>query len=105
MDSIDKNALFLNQVKTKRKLVTINGSHVVIIKKETSILLETEFKKIEIVPFIDNMEGFGIIYMGKNFFVPVNNFTLHINPHFKKLHQYFESVLIENILENIHKIS
>jgi hypothetical protein len=105
MDKIDKNALFLNQVKNKRKMITINDNEVVIIKKDISILLETEFKKIEVIPFVDNMEGFVIIYMGKQFFVQVNNFTLHINAHFKKLHQYFESVLIENILENIHKIN
>jgi hypothetical protein len=48
------------------------------------------------------MFGFGIDYLDKKFFTPVN-FVLNVNREFKKLYQYFDSYFIENILENIHK--
>jgi hypothetical protein len=100
-DTIDRNAMFLNFV-PKKQIKFINGEKVLILKENSSITIQTEFKKIVIIPFVDGMFGFGIDYLDKKFFTPVN-FVLNVNREFKKLYQYFDSYFIENILENIHK--
>lgn len=99
-ESIDRNALFLNLVKNK-EIKTINNEEVLIIKKERTLIIKTEFKTIEVLPFIDNTKGFGLNYMDKNFFIPINYEVNNIKQ-IKKLHQYFENVLIEQILSTIH---
>ncbi len=100
-DTIDRNALFLNLFRNK-EIKTINNEKVVLIKKENILIIESEFKTITLIPFVDGLFGFGIEYLNKKFFIPIN-FNLNVNREFKKLHQYFNSYLIEELLENIHK--
>lgn len=100
-DTIDRNSMFLNFV-PKKQIKNINDEKVLILKENASIIIQTEFKKIVIIPFVDGMFGFGIDYLDKKFLIPVN-YVLNVNREFKKLYQYFDSYLIQNILENIHK--